>query len=393
MTAGSPRVAIVFMWYRCLLQVLPALILLPLLGFSNAHGNQGLTSGTLTLQASLLSGEPIEGVYFSIVDEAETSQTVTTDDTGKAVALYAAKGALTLPRIDIEGPEFIIARSNSSNTRGAQGVVAQVDFTLIPTDRERMTPQELAAFAQQPMAVLGDIHERWEAEKGDPSDMSILRMASFLEGMREEAIAFALPPVINDDELEETGDAPDPHGILVRLVDTHGNAVANRRVLLFGQVEDTGEVQVHTSERTNSRGLAKLEIRETGRLYRVEVPTSGDGLVARGPVFLGREEMIGRTAPRAIVLQRSHQLVSGVVFNGNRPASGVLIETATPGEPVLSTRVDESGFFQLGPVQGEQVTLAIRRTANSEPVHYIARPGSREHFIPLDLLLLAQDRR
>lgn len=365
------------------------------MGASGAWGSQVLTSGTLTLQANLLSGDPVEGAEFSILDETQTTQGITTDESGKAVALYAAKGALTLPKIDLVGDDFLIARSNSSNTRGTQGVVAQVEFTLIPTDREKMTRDELVAFAHQPMAVVGDIYDRWESERGEQGDMNILRLASFLEGIREEAIAYALPPVNNNDEVEEAenGEEPDPHGILVRLVDTHGNAVPGRRVLLFGQVEESGEVQVHTSERTNSRGLATLEIREPGRFYRVEVPTSGDGRVARGPIFLGREEMIGRTAPRVIVLQRASQLVSGIVFNGDRPASGVLIETATPGEPVLSARVDESGFFQLGPVQGERVTLAIRRTANSEPVFFDARPGSSEHFIPLDLLLLAQDRR
>lgn len=373
------------------MRLFPLLIFLPLLGFERAHGETPLTSGTLTIQANRLTGDPVGGVTFHVQDEADVEQSVTTDSSGKAVVLYAARGALTLPRMEVVGDDFIVTGTNSSNTRGSQGIVARVEFLLLPTDREMMTREELGAFAHHPQAVIGNLHERWSQEKGEANEPGILRFAAFLEGIREEAITVALP---TREAVEgETGEeAPEPNGIIIRLVDAHGNAVPNRRVLLFSQDEDSGEVQVHSSVRTNSRGLALLEVHEPGRFYRVEVPSAGDGMIARGPVFLGREEIIARDNPRVMVLRRESRMISGMVFNGDRPAGGVLIETATPGEPVLATRVDDMGYFDIGPVQGERVVLAIRRSANSEPVLFTATPGTREHFIPLDLLLLAHDR-
>lgn len=377
------------------------LLLLPATLPGEGADGGSLTSGTLTIRATRTDGKAVDGVTFVVNDARDQIHRATTDSGGRATVLYSAPRGLGLPPISLEGDAFRIVQSNSSNMRGAQGVVAEAEFTVLPTNPEHMSRGELIIYSQMFREILADARDEWSARKGPPDKPGRLRLAYFLDGLREEAISVfrqdrpSTPTATangnGEGDGEEEEEAP-PDGIVVRVVDSHGNLVTNRLVVLFGQDEESGEVQVVHSARTGRDGLALLRIDEPGRFHRVEVPPAGDGRLSRGPVFLGKEELIGQDRPSVLVLRPPRETISGLVYNGDRPATGVQIETADPDRPVISTAVDEFGFFELGPVQGETVTLAIRRSANSEPTFFRARPGREEAFIPLDILLMTLDR-
>lgn len=344
------------------------------------------TTQTLMISAQSLISEPIAGVRMKHVFEGEETAFATNEFGTVRVTVRRDPEIRDGSDLEVVDPRFRVLRATERSGNGRGRASRFVSFQLYRTDSERMSPAERHQYILAMPEILARNRETTATLPGDAGTPNALRLSAFLEGFRQETsisveemksrIEREMEPPL---ELEVVPQAPLLRAV---VVDAHGGRVAGRPVLLFTLEEETGLLLPTANRRTDERGEVYFDELETGRLYRMEVPSQGDNMVARGPI-LRLEKGHTINFPPLILRQRGRTL-SGIVFYKDRPLANA--EISVVGRPSFLSVTDRFGYFQLGPFELEEEAMLRFRLPGGSTAQFLAPVGERELFIPVDLL-------
>ncbi|MDK2972152.1 MAG: hypothetical protein PWP23_1907 [Candidatus Sumerlaeota bacterium] len=333
---------------------------------------------SLMVGATDFDGLPMSGVAFTIEWDEPNNQPVelVTDDLGQLA-------------IDLPTPESVATVRLADNRFQTAGVAKQsrpgdrlLMFSLFGTDPEAMGPAERESFAQAWGSIVTAKPAK-DSESRTPAPEPA-RLGAFLEGYRRESTG---DPFVSPADTATSGAV-----LTVKAVNTRGAPVAGAVVYLFGYDESSGTLRTAGSARTNGRGVALFSHVVPNRYHRAEVSTD-DGLMARTTILVSRAKET--VAFPVVVLRPPGETITGLVFDGEEPARGTMIQTIpAPGRSPITSITDSNGYFSLGPVRGgEGRTFVLMRNTTDGPrmalaempenggealvpFHLISRPGS-----------------
>lgn len=324
--------------------------------------------------ATGFDGLPTEGVAFSVAwstGAGDVSETLLrTDAYGRLEA--SLPDVETVATVRLADERFRAPQGERVSRAGDRLLM----FSLFNARIEEMSGAEREAFAQRWAEFAAKTNDASRAaDAATPS-----RVAAFLEGTRREDAG--AEPFVHPADASTSAAT-----LVVRVVTTQGTPSANAIVYLFGYDDSVDALRVAGSERTNARGLAVFRHVVPNRLHRAEARGEND-LIGRTGIVLTKPSQ--RHEPAPIVLRRQDEVISGVVFDGDHPAAGTMVQVVG-GRTPLKALTDQLGYFTLAPVRGGAQTLLIHRqtSAGSRMAYYPVTADGSEPMIPFHLVARA----
>ncbi|MBX3728368.1 MAG: hypothetical protein KF858_04215 [Candidatus Sumerlaeia bacterium] len=321
--------------------------------------------------ATGFDGLPAEGVAFSVAwstDGGDVSETLLrTDAYGRLEA--ELPDSETVATVRLADERFRTPQGERVSQAGDRLLM----FSLFRARVEEMSNAEREAFAQRWVEFATDSVDATPAhDVATPS-----RVAAFLEGTRREDAG--AEPFVHPEDASTSAAT-----LVVRVVTTQGTPSGNAIVYLFGYDETVDALRVAGSERTNARGIAVFRQVVPNRLHRAEARGENE-LTGRTGIVLTKPGQ--RHEPAPVVLRRHDEVLSGVVFDGDRPAAGTMVQVVGGRTPVKAL-TDQMGYFMLAPVRGDAQSLLIHRqtSAGSRMAYYPITQSGNEAMIPFHLV-------
>ena len=360
------------------------MVILPVLSMAQ----DAATSDTIRLivVSQSMDGLPLQDVRFQATLPDGTTQELTTDARGRARPLRTTSAETKLRLLS---DNYRIASEQRTGTGDA---TSYLFVRLVEQDTQKMSLEERRAYVANLPEILRIERRRHPDLPGSPDEPSLLRISAFLEGSREEvphatADTTTVSPHVVTPDLDPSLDVTPE--VTATVVSPTGQPLANRLVLLFSQVEDSGQIQVLASDTTDSRGQVRFIRLPQRRFLRLEAPVdlrTGSSAAARSTVFLlasGQRHTINALPVRFSA--------SGFVFHNDRPLPNATV--ALHGGALTAT-TDRMGFYETGTTLPQILGLAVRapgpQRLQVELPNFLS--AGRETIIPFDVLLAPEPR-
>ena len=329
------------------------LLLLALLGPASLLAAE--EQRTLVISALDWQDQPLAGVTFEVLSGGREPVLVQTDEAGQGVLQPGSYAVPSTIRLSDPGWTSPLASVD------AAGTAPMAFFTLYRANPRDMSPGERWAYARQanPMASL-------------PKDADIRPALALIERYREiaEAPAMSEPP----------GQEATP-AVAVRVLGALGYAAEGVTVYLYVATPGEDTAQIAGFERTDDRGEVLFASLPPDRPFRVQA--SSGSLVARSAYAMSPTE--GATVLDPLVLREEGAFVDGLVADAGKPVQDALVRVVE-GTRVLATSTDEWGYFQLGPLRGQGVSLQVNAPGGGRSAEVTVDAGSGELYLPLEIL-------
>ncbi len=331
-------------------------------------GGESPKVSPLTLIVMNWLGEPLMGVRFQAIQQ--------TSDTPAISLETGPDGRATLDR---PAGETFLVRSVDDRF-----MTEEPEQTAMPNDRMQVwrlfasDTSTLAAEERRELAVFWPrirMQTDWTTPPALPAELTDLRLLRFIEPHRVEA----------EEAIELEGSKFAGDGTFAfRVLDERGRSAPSVLTRLYVLDEATGKIQPVGVARSAENGGVAFEGLSREYHFRariVDVP----GIPAQTGIALPKEA--GKSMG-SLILRRQDERIAGFVVRKSKPAVDAIVRTELkPGARSLTTSTDASGYFILGPVNEQVVSIVV--TLNTEhgavSTTWNARTG-REEFINLDLL-------
>lgn len=330
------------------------------------------------VSAQSIAGDMLTGVEFNLVQDGKVLGEMKTGANGAVRFTVPEVTDWQKASVVVDDPAWKalppVRRLNRQKTTWTY------IFRLYPSDAAAMDPAVRADY----LLALPEIERGRRAEAGPlepaPAKPSLAHLSAFLEGSRVELPATFERPTTTTLSVKNDPVLP---SVSAQLLDGAGRPVAFRRVLLFGIKEGTNSVTIVASRNTNRQGLVAFGELQAGRVYRMEVPVAGDGMIARGPVFQAPQTA---TQLDPLVLRAPDSRLTGIATYDGEPVAGA--EVIFAGDVVLTTRTNALGYFDLSPIpSGGGGEIVVRRPGTRDTATLPFRPGRTECIVPLEVVL------
>lgn len=338
--------------------------------------------GSLDIMAQGLDGSVVGGVRFGISINNDAAKNVVTNDLGMVREAYTTReDQSTTFTVTLEDDRFRLLSLTTSIRQAVEKQSSLCTVRLYKTDPRELTEAERAEYVR----ALPEIHRREREATNDlPGllrDPTALRLCAFLAGSRiETASVSKVQPATGKDAA----------AVIAQVTDRFGKPQPRVYVSLLTQEGDSGKVRIVDAGATKADGTVRFEGLGGDRFYRAEVLRGPLGTSARSPVVLihpGEAKTL-----RPLVLREAGRVLSGIVIDGNGPATGMQITTGGEHQRKLTTTTDKYGYFELAPLESGSVTLSIRRLSDGEEATMTALPGRDELIVPFSVLTLPARR-